>query len=300
MADVELLNTGADTILDLTGGAGDAGQEDVGSEGAPEEVGADTSTDAEEGAETGQDSVDAGSDTDSGSSDSEADDVEGEPSEYFFGDAQVTVEVPDEISSALKDAEIDEKELLGQLFKKDGGFQLEGELREKLDAKFGKLMVDGYLNMYRGLNDQAVKAHADKATAEAATLEQYTQEYAEAVGGQEGLDAMEDFILSSFDEKQIASYNAIMESGDHDSQMLIINAVRTQMALKDKLQNGDKNIKLVGDESGSGKSASPLDKGYLTADEYQSFLEPDSSYWTDNELSRKVDAARKAGFHRNV
>tara|TARA_R110000851_G_scaffold136289_1_gene271927 strand:+ start:818 stop:1693 length:876 start_codon:yes stop_codon:yes gene_type:complete len=223
---------------------------------------------------------------------------EEDDTDYFFGEDKVNVEVPDEIQAALKDADIDQEALLGQLFAKDGDFTLDEATRAKLDDKFGKLLVDGYLNMYKGINEQAkVGAATEKAAVEALQTKQNT-EYAEAVGGEEGLVAMETYVLDNLSEGNLDAYNAVMESDNHAAQLLIISQVKTQMELADKLANGDQPSALIGDGDASGSLAgSPLEKGYLTSNEYQTIMESEK-YWDDPNYAAQVDSARKAGFNK--
>lgn len=300
---VELINHNSGGILDLTGGASSAPVEEPVLDLTDDPKSVDT-VEQTTATETVTEPVVEGAEQTAEQpatppvENANADTAATEP-ELFFGEEKVTVEVPEEISNALTEAGIDQNELLSQLFKKGGDFNIEGELREKLEAKFGKLMVDGYLNMYRGINQQSIEAKAKAQADQSATEQQYATEYAEAVGGADGLAKMESFILQNFDEKQIDAYNAVMESGDHSSQMLIIGTVRQQMALADKLANGDTNIKLVGDDSSSAVAASPLDKGYLTSTEYNEFMDSDK-YWTDQTFMQRVDAARTAGIRKGL
>lgn len=226
--------------------------------------------------------------------------VEGEEDEpeFYFGDTRVNVEVPEDISAALEEAGIDSSELLSQLFAKDGDFSLNEETQAKLEDKFGKTLVNGYLNMYKGLNEQAkLSAEATKASEEAAQSAR-NAEYAEAVGGEEGLVAMESYILENLNEKQLEAYNSVMESDNHAAQLLVISQVKSQMELADKLTNGDKVKPLIGDGSPSATlTASPLDKGYLTGEEYQTIMK-DDKYWEDKSYAAQVDAARKAGLRK--
>lgn len=295
---VELINHNPNEVLDLTGGAdestdtaiqeGDESTLDTSleSDGADTSEGGDTDT-SSEGTDDAGDSDGADSSDDSDGS------VEGE---FYFGETRVNVEVPDEISKALTEAGIDQAELLGQLFKKDGDFSLDEATKAKLEEKFGATMVNGYLNMYKTINDQAAQKFANDAQVQADLEKEQHSAYAEAVGGEEGLVQMEDYIVKNFDENQIAAYNAVMENGDHQSQMLIISQVKQMQAMADKLQNGDKNINLVGDKDPANSGVtSPMDKGYITNEEYQKIMDGDK-YWTDAEYARQVDNARMAGF----
>lgn len=232
----------------------------------------------------------------------EADEVtdEADESEYYFGEQQVNIEVPDEISTALTEAGIDEKELLSQLFKKDGDFSIDDETRSKLEDKFGATMVNGYLNMYKGINEQNVAKQKSEAAELETTEKAQSEAYATAVGGEEGLVAMEGYIVDSFAPEQLEAYNAIMENGDHSSQLLIISQVKSMMEMQDKLENGDSKVKLIGDKDSSNSGVStPLDKGYITSAEYNEIM-LDDKYWEDSSYASKVDAARKAGFRHDA
>lgn len=241
-------------------------------------------------------------DTDDSNTDVDGDegtDKLAEEGEFFFGGTQVDIEVPTEIASALEEAGIDKGELLAELFSKDGDFSISDETRVKLEEKFGKLMVDGYLNMYKGINEQSLaKTNSEK---EATTLLETKRdtEYSEMVGGDEGIVKIEGYIVESYSDEQVAAYNAVMESGDHASQMLIISQVKMQMELQDKLVNGDKNIKLLGDKDGVLLGGTPLDKGFLSSSEYNDIMNSDK-YWNDRDYMRQVDAARSKGISKQV
>ncbi|AHN84657.1 putative scaffolding protein (endogenous virus) [Gutovirus Vc1] len=295
---VEIINNNPNEVLDLTGGA-DASTDTTVQEGeeqtpdtSMESEGATTTEDGSTDTSTdGEGSTDDSSDTD-GDTDS-ADDVEGE---FYFGEERVNIEVPDEVSNALKEAGVDQSELLGQLFKKGGDFSISDDMRSKLEDKFGKTMVDGYLNMYKGINEQAMTKIAADREAQAALETEQGKQYAEAVGGEEGLVAMEDYITKNFSDEQIAAYNSVMETGDFASQMLIISQVKQMQDMAAKLQNGDTKVNLIGDkDAGNSGISTPMDKGYLTAAEYDKIMDSDK-YWTDSAYAAKVDAARMAGF----
>lgn len=303
---VELIEN--QTFVDLTGGADESTEEnnDTTVEVSEQTVTGDEATSTETATEEqGDTSTSDSGEPDGDSSDSTDDSTQsveegGEAPEYFFGEQQVAVEVPTEISTALKEAGVDEKALLSQLFKKDGDFSIDEETRTKLEDKFGKLMVDGYLNMYKNLNEQTMsKIAADKEAAKATEAQQQT-EYADAVGGIEGLQAMESFIVENFTDSEIAAYNAVMQTDEHAAHLLIISQVKARMELADKLTNGDKKISLVGDNTAVGsETASPVDKGFLDESEYRTITMTDK-YWEDSEYQAKVDAARIAGKRKGL
>lgn len=289
---VELLNTDTSSgILDLTKGASTNEEEIKNTEIEEAEVVEGAELDEESNTEKSS-GDDVPADTDIGDSD-ETDELGGES--YFFGDTKMEVTVPDEINNALTEAGIDSKDLLKQLFKKGGDFSLDEDTRTKLEGKFGKHMVDGYLSMYKGMNEQAAaKGKLDQEAAET-TLKQQGEQYSEAVGGAEGIIKMEEYILSNLDENQITAYNSVMENGDHASQMLVISQLRKTMELEDQAKNGDKKLDLVGDkETSSVSGGSVLDKGFITNAEFNALMEKDE-YWTDREYMARVDNARMAG-----
>lgn len=218
--------------------------------------------------------------------------------QYFFGDQQVDIEVPEEIGTALTEAGLDEKAVMAELFAKDGKFELKPETRAKLDEKFGKLMVDGYLKMYKGLNDQQMAEIARQTQSAEEATKAIQTEYAEIVGGAEGLEALEAYVLT-LDEKQIASYNAVMGGDSWDAQKMVLGMLRGQMAAADKERTGDKEVKLLGDgdPAASLGSGDVTDKGFLTGAEYQTLMDSDK-YWTDPAYQRKVDTMRATSIRQ--
>jgi len=203
--------------------------------------------------------------------------------------------VPEEIGSALAEAGIEPKQLLSELFDKVGKFELTAENRQKLEGKFGKTLVDGYLKMYRWLNEQTLKSAAAAAEEESKTTAARHAEYNEVVGGAEGIDALEAFVLSSYDEKQIASYNAVMSGDSFDAQMLVLRAVRSEMQAKEKLTKGDTQVALIGDDTPASTNAADAQvKPALSAYEYAKIMEGER-YWKDKPYQKRVDASRIAG-----
>lgn len=296
MFGVEIINENPDEVIDLTGGSDAATQEEQTQETQPEGTeGSDGSDSTEQTQEQQQEEESAKSESESEEGgESASGDVE-----HFFAGERVSVAVPDEVSAALKEADIDEKALINQLFAKDSDFSLDDETRTKLEDKFGKTLVAGYLNMYKTMNEQSLKNASSAQEEQDKTFKQNQGEFLDAVGGADGLDAMESFIIENFNDKQIAAYNAVMESDSHEQQMLIVQTVRAQMELSDKLANGDKNIQLLGDATPSSPESSPLNKGYLTADEYSQYMDSDA-YWSNSALQSRVDAARTEGLKRNL
>lgn len=226
--------------------------------------------------------------------------TEEEP-ELYFGDTQVSIEVPEEVATALSEAGVDQKQLLAELFAKDGKFELSAENREKLEAKYGKFMVDGYLKMYRTMNEQAVAKFSADAKTQQETVAAQHSEYNEVVGGAEGIEALEAFIVSKYDEKQIASYNAVMSGESFDAQMLVLRAVRAEMQATEKLAKGDKAPALLGDNAPASTASASADgiPAKLSAREYAVIME-NPKYHKDKDYQRKVDASRLAGLRAGL
>lgn len=308
---VEIIQHNPNEVLDLTGGS-DAesnqepedtktqeGEEEV---AKPAEEHPSTDSNTEEPEAGGSIGDDSSTDADSTDDSPEEPSVEEEgESEFYFGDTRVNVEVPEEIGKALEEAGIDSKSLLSELFAKDSNFELKEETHKALSDKFGATLVNGYLNMYKSMNEKTLADVAAAKEAEEKTFESQKTEYAELVGGEEGLVELESFIVENLDENQIQSYNSIMENGDHQSQMLVISQLKKQKELQDRLANGDKPEPLVSDKGSSTKAANTWDKGYLTAEEYQSIInDRESGYWKDSEMMKQVDAARSAGIKKGI
>ncbi|AUG87662.1 capsid and scaffold protein [Vibrio phage VEN] len=286
-------------VLDLTGGASNT-TADHSTDTTLDLTGeTDASTDSSDATDTSQETDESTTDG-TVTPEGEQQEEEGgeEASKLFFGGEAVTVDVPEEISGALKEAGLDADTVVKELFAKGGKFELSEDTYKKLSDKFGATMVDGYLNLYRQQNQASLDSHKKTTEDAAALTKQQGEEYVALVGGKEGLESIESFVLDNFDDNQLAAYNSVMESDSHAAQMLILSQVKGQMEAANKLKNGDTDIKLVGDESAERSNKGPLTKGYLTSEEYQDLIGPESKYWTDAEYASQVDAARLAGLRK--
>lgn len=307
--EVEVIdNSPKDGVLDLTGSTGPTNFAEEPGDGDQTQT-----TESETTGNTGEEGANADDLQNAGDNAGEGDgkegseekgDKEGEEGDapvYHFGDQQVEVEVPAEISAALADAGVDEKALLTELFAEGGKFELSADTRAKLDEKFGKVMVDGYLNLYRGLNQQTIAEHA-RTQADATKVQEAQQaEYVELVGGKEGIEKIESFILANFDDKQIASYNAIMGGDSWEAQRMVIQMAKQQMAQHDKITKGDRSVELLGDGTADGKPAGGdlTGKSTLTGAEYNKIMDSDK-YWNDRDYQRQVDSMRSQSIRRGI
>jgi len=228
-----------------------------------------------------------------------ADDKQEEP-EYYFGDERVVVEVPPEVEQSLKDAGLETTAVLNELFKKDGVFSLSSDTREKLDSKYGKTVVDSYLKMFKTLNDGSANERKTAAAGEQAKVEAQHAEYNEVVGGIDGLEAIEAYVIANLSDKQIQSYNAVMSGDNHEAHMLVLSSLKGEMTAKASALAGDKAITLVGDYSSSGSSkADPLASGAITRDTYYELMATDE-YQKNPAYQRRVDNARMMGKRKNI
>lgn len=220
--------------------------------------------------------------------------------EFYFGDTRVTVDVPPEVEQSLKDVGLESADVLNELFGKGSDFSLKPETREKLDAKYGKAIVDSYLNMFKTLNLNKVKEHEASVVSEQEKIASQHAEYNETVGGLDGLEAIEAYILQNMNEKQIKSYNAVMSGDSHEAHMLVLSSIKGEMEAKAKAAAGDSAITLIGDDSSSAPSkVDPLSSGAITRDTYYELMAT-PEYQKNPAYQQRVDAARMQGKRKGI
>lgn len=66
--------------------------------------------------------------------------------QYFFGEHEVTVDIPQDVTDSLKEKGIDAKQVAKELYSKGGKFELSDATKQKLYDAFGKFAVDAYLS----------------------------------------------------------------------------------------------------------------------------------------------------------
>ena len=171
----DVTTTDTDSTVDSSGSdvQADAGSTDVQDAGG-EDAGADGA-----GAEaSGQDDK------------SEPDDTT--DARFFFGEQEVEIEIPDDVSTALKEKGIDAMQVAKELYGEGGKFELKEETKQKLYDAFGKFAVDAYLNGLKASNEAfMLKAEAQAKEAEAADAQRFTA-IASEVGGEEGWSRLEE------------------------------------------------------------------------------------------------------------
>ena len=249
----------------------DAGGEDAGADGAGAEA-------------SGQDDK------------SEPDDTT--DARFFFGEQEVEIEIPDDVSTALKEKGIDAMQVAKELYGEGGKFELKEETKQKLYDAFGKFAVDAYLNGLKASNEAfMLKAETQAKEAEAADAQRFTA-IASEVGGEEGWSRLEGWALETLSDEELTAFNAVMASGN---QYLQQYAVR-ELEGRRKQAQGDDKPSLI-EPSASAKANEG--NGPLTRDQYvHAIATLSQKYGNDRkamaEAQAKLDARRRAGMARGI
>lgn len=267
---------------------------------APESAEATEATTEAESTETTEESAESTETTEEpGGESSEApekDSADAEPAEYFFNGEQVQIEVPDDLKSTLTESGVDVDKVLGELYGKDSEFQLSDETRAPLDEKYGKVVVDTFLNALKGQNESMLKG-AQEAQRAAEESNKAAAEWSnELVGGEENWTALESWATDNLDEKQIESFNRAMDSGDKWLQELAIKDLHSKMHNAE----GDTSAELIsGDSPGNETAGAPLSaKDYIaemTSPEFSKLKGQDKA-----KAQQQLDMRRRAGMKRGL
>lgn len=272
-----------------------------GVEATPESTGAEqeVSTTVDETPETSEtpagEETPKGAEGDSKDDASEQDSVDGLSEELYFNGQQIQVEVPEDIQSNLEEAGVNVNQVINELYSKDGDFTLSEETRAPLDAKYGKGIVDTYLNALKTQNETVLKnLEDDKASAEEADR-QAIEWSNEMVGGEENWNALEEWAANNLEDSQVDSFNKAMDTGDPWIQEMAIHKLANQM----NEAEGDTAVTLI-----SGDANSNADSGPLSAQDYISAMtgKDFTSLRGDERAAAqsKLDARRRAGMQRGM
>lgn len=264
------------------------------------DVQADTgSTDVQDtgGADIGEDAVQG--EASSGSDDkSEPDGSSDEDVRFFFGEQEVEIEIPDDVSTALKEKGIDAMQVAKELYGEGGKFELKEETKQKLYDAFGKFAVDAYLNGLKASNEAfMLKAKTQAKEAEAADAQRFT-DIASEVGGEEGWSRLEEWALETLSDEELTAFNAVMASGN---QYLQQYAVR-ELEGRRKQSQGDDKPSLI---EPSAPAKANDENSPLTRDQYvRAIATLSQKYGNDRkamaEAQAKLDARRRAGMARGL
>ena len=221
--------------------------------------------------------------------------------EYFFGDDQVEVAVPDDIAAAFADKGIDANQVLSELFAKEGKFELTAETKAKLDEAFGKGMVDGYLNLYRQQNEMAVKQFKSDAEAQSKLHEQITSDFSTLVGGDAGWGELDAWAAENMSETDLASFNAVMQlPPEHwQAQRAVIEAIQIKRGSVKTETEGTGMGQLIGDDTTAGGSQTAGLPQTLTMAEFQGIMGSEK-YRKDPQYAARIDAVRRASKQAGI
>lgn len=233
--------------------------------------------------------------------DQETEVVDEQPSGHFWGDLEVEVSIPDEVSTAFEEKGIDGQAVLSELFAKDGKFELKEETKAKLYEAFGKPLVDGYLNLYKGQNEMAVSKYRAEYDAQQTALANNAKEFSGMVSDEQWA-ALDEWCSESLPEPELAAFNAVMSlPAEHwVAQKAVLQTLLAKHQAAQADAQGDGSVTLLGDEgAASGATTGGLPKT-LTRSEFQQLMFSDK-YRKEPEYARQVDAIRQksqqAGIH---
>lgn len=206
----------------------------------------------------------------------------------YWGEHQIDVDMPEEISSAFAEAGIDGKAVLAELYAQGGNFELTDKTKELLVEKFGKPLVEGYLGMYKMQNEMAIADYERQQADLTATIQTNSAEcdgIVSAVGGWEGLN---EWAVNSMDDKQLNAFNAVMSLGVEHwvAQKTVIESLVARMG------DGNAPLKLLTDDMSGGDSAPAGAPQTLTAAQFQEAMYSDK-YRNDRNYAAQIDNIRR-------
>lgn len=218
--------------------------------------------------------------------------------QYFFGEHEVTIEIPQDVTDSLKEKGIDAKQVAKELYAKEGKFELSDETKQKLYDAFGKFAVDAYLSGLKAQNEAFFLKEANAAKeAEAANAQRFT-DISKEVGGEDGWARLEEWALETLSDDELTAFNAVMESGN---QYLQQYAVRELEGRRKAAQGDDKpNLIEPSQAAPSGGDNSPLSR-----DQYiREIAKLGERFGRDRkgmaEAQARLDARRRAGMAKGL
>lgn len=246
----------------------------------------------------GEDAGEDGAGAEAGGQDDKSEPNDTTDTRFFFGEQEVEIEIPDDVSTALKEKGIDAMQVAKELYGEGGKFELKEETKQKLYDAFGKFAVDAYLNGLKASNEAfMLKAETQAKEAEAADAQRFT-DIASEVGGEEGWSRLEEWALETLSDEELTAFNAVMASGN---QYLQQYAVR-ELEGRRKQAQGDDKPSLI---EPSAPAKANEDNGPLTRDQYvHAIATLSQKYGNDRkamaEAQAKLDARRRAGMARGI
>lgn len=217
---------------------------------------------------------------------------------YFFGEHEVTIEIPDDVTEALKEKGLDAAKVAAELYGEGGKFELSDETKQKLYDAFGKFAVDAYLSGLKAQNETFFLREENAAKEmEAANAQRFT-DISKEVGGEEGWTRLEEWALETLSDDELTAFNAVMQSGN---QYLQQYAVRELESRRKSAQGDDKPVLI----EPTGSAAPTESNAPLSRDQYiREIAQLGQKYGRDRkamaEAQARLDARRRAGMARGI
>lgn len=226
---------------------------------------------------------------------------EKDDAQFYFGDTPVDIEVPAEISEALKGAKIDEAALVKELFAKDGKFEVSEATKKALDKAFGKPMVDGYLNLFRQQNQIALDGYKKEAADMEASIKANSEDFSTLVGGDDGWNELAEWAGDNLSEAELGQFNAVMQlpPQHYQAQRAVIEALKIKQSAAVAAANGDKSVTLPTDSGDSSANRSAGLPATLTREEFQLAMRTER-YQTDRKYAEAIDNIRRASQKKGI
>lgn len=221
-----------------------------------------------------------------------------EQATYFYGGQEVEIEVPDDISEALKEKGIDVNAVVAELYADGGDFSLSEETKSKLYEAFGKFSVDAFLGGLKSQNEMFFINEANQAKEIEAANTQRFSDVSNECGGDEGWSALESWALGKLSDEELNAFNGVMESGNQYLQMYAVRELESRR----KAEQGDAEVSLV---DATTTTVSDVSNAPLSAQEYvREIATLGSKFGMDKraaaEYQSQLDARRRAGMAKGL
>ncbi|AQN31669.1 head scaffolding protein [Escherichia phage vB_EcoP_K] len=283
---------------------------EVSTDATTNDVHADTSTNVQDdnastqsaedtrGETSGQPSEARDNDGENGESKPDDTTTDTEEVQYFFGDYEVTVDIPQDVTDSLKEKGIDAKQVAKELYAKDGKFELSDATKQKLYDAFGKFAVDAYLSGLKAQNEAFFLKEANAAKELEAANTQRFSDVSKEIGGEEGWSRLEAWALEALSDDELMAFNAVMGSGNQYLQQYAVRELESRR----KAAQGDDKPSLI---EPSAPAAASEDNGPLSREQYlREMMTLSSRFGTDKkaaaEYQARLDARRRAGMARGL
>ena len=208
-----------------------------------------------------------------------------------------SLDIPDDLRSGMSQHGLDVDVIARELY--TGEFGLSEETKSKLDAVYGKYVVDAALKGIENSNKMAEFSAKESEAATVKAAEAAWSETLEIVGTEENWDSMNAWAEKTLSEAEMDSVNAIMEGGDWFTQKLVIQALWEKSGLKPAgapVVEAEKTIDLV--DLGSGAASG--EDGPLTFEEYKDII-GSGEYTRMTQAERNLtDNRRRAGIIKGI